>query len=297
MARITHLDRVQYLVGLALQTGGKRITLYRVHWDISGDCSNPYLTEVIGRASRTRTSKMVLVEPLRQNTSQQVDILTRCRRCEKCLRSRARRWYGAAMRETMYSSRTWFGTLTLDPGEQFKALCRARDKLAAQGVDFDTLTPHEQFVARHVAIGPELTRYVKRVRKNSGARLRYLLVAEAHKTGLPHYHMLVHETADGGTVSHRQLSNAWNLGFERWRLSDPLKPKSSAYLCKYLSKSLSARVRASQGYGGASSDMHAYIWQSLQRLRVGSEVERPAGEAEDPSPLPPLDPLFENWYF
>lgn len=296
MPRHIHVDRVHALIAVALQSGGTRLSAYRVRWDISGDCQKPFHTELWGRAQLMPGEREKVVGPKTGNTPQLLEIETRCRKCERCLRARARRWFGAAKAETLYSSRTWFGTLTLEPGEQFRALCLARDKLAAQGVDFDTLSAHEQFVARHRAIGPELTRYIKRLRKNSKARLRYLLVAEAHKSGDPHYHMLVHESPDGGTISHRILSDAWNVGFERWRLSDPLKPHSSAYLCKYLSKSLSARVRASQGYGGASSDQHAYISQSLLRLR---KVWERSDAAQPPVPqgtvLPSqLDPLYES---
>lgn len=296
MPRKLHIDRVLALISVALNSGGRRISAYTVHWDISGDCQNSFHMEYWGRPVLYPGEREKVIRPGFDNTPQVLEVLTRCRKCDRCLRARARRWYGAALRETTYSSRTWFGTLTLDPGEQFRALSAARDKLAKQGVDFDTLNAHEQFVARHVAIGPELTRYIKRVRKNSRARLRYLLVAEKHKSGDPHYHMLVHESADGGTVPHRILSTSWNVGFERWRLSDPTKPHSSAYLCKYLSKSLSARVRASQSYGGASSDVHAYVCQALQRLRKG--VKELEGEPRAPlSSSSPLDPLFESLYF
>lgn len=278
-----HLDRVYALIAQALQLGATRLSAYVVHWDISGDCTDPFHTELWGRPSAPHGQRTLIVRPFVENTPQILEIETRCRKCDRCLRSRQRRWYGAAIREVAWAPRTWFGTLTLSPDSHHVMLERARFKLGVQGVDFERLSAHDQFVARHLAIGKELTKYIKRVRKNSGAALRYLLVAEAHKSGLPHYHMLVHETADSGPVRHRHLSEAWSLGFESWRLSDPPKTGNPAYLCKYLSKSLSARVRASQGYGGAASDTHANVIRTLEVL-VGEPERRARAVPEAPRP-------------
>lgn len=100
---------------------------------------------------------------------------------------------------------------------------------------------------KHVnAIGPEIGKFLKRVRKNTGAKLRYLLVAEPHKSGLPHFHMLIHQCDTHIPVRYDDLKSQWRLGFSAWKLTDY---KSASYVCKYLSKSLRARVRASQAYG------------------------------------------------
>lgn len=290
--RKVHNDQVYALIGYALQLGAKRKSMFRVEWHIAGDCSDPYFTTMWGRPTLYPGQREKLIIPGVQNTPQELEIWTRCRKCIRCLRARSRRWYGAATRESQQATRTWFGTLTLSPHEHFMAFTRAREKLAAQGVDLDKLNAHEQFVARHVAIGHDLTKMIKRIRKNSGARLRYLLVCEAHKSGLPHYHMLIHERPLAGTVPHRILSNAWSLGFERWRLINPHDPKDNpAYLAKYLSKSLSARVRASQGYGGAYSAIHAYVTAELWRLQEQGREKRESRAL--PFLSSPIDPLFE----
>lgn len=266
MPRRLHLDRLEAILHVAYANGARRKSAYVTEWDISGDCYNSYYTEIWGRPQRMHGDPKYAIVGKGRQVPQILELLTRCRRCERCLRARARRWYGGAVRETRASSRTWFGTLTLDPDWHFQTLSIARAKLAKQGVDFDRLDPGEQFLERHKAVSPELTKYIKRVRKDSGAALRYLLVAEKHQSGLPHYHMLVHEAPLGGTVTHRTLSTKWTLGFERWRLSDPQNPRSAAYLCKYLSKSLQARVRASQGYGVATSELHTYVIAQLRKV-------------------------------
>lgn len=93
----------------------------------------------------------------------------------------------------------------------------------------------------------EITKYLKRVRKKSGAPLRYILVAEAHKSGLPHYHMLIHECDPSRQVRHKDLTAAWSWGFTRFKLVET--SNTAWYVCKYLSKAQLARVRASVRYG------------------------------------------------
>lgn len=259
------MDRFNRLLTQALQSGGRRKSLATSEWFIAGDCENPYQTDIHGRPG-PETGKTIIVGPGREKP-QWLELHTRCRRCPRCLKARQRRWAGGVIREVNASQRTWFGTLTLSPDQHFKMQMAATARLANAGVDFDRLNARDQFMERHRQIGPELTKYVKRVRTNSGAALRYLLVSEVHESGLPHYHMLVHEAPLGGTVSHRILSEGWKLGFERWRLSDPQNPRSATYLCKYLSKALEARVRASQGYGVTTSHLHTYVIETLKEFR------------------------------
>lgn len=129
----------------------------------------------------------------------------------------------------------------------------ARARLEALGIVYEMASEMEQFQYRHWAICPELTKYLKRVRKESGVKLRYLLVAEAHKSGAPHYHLLIHE-AGLAPVRHAVLSRQWKLGFSKYNL---VKDNRAAfYVTKYLAKSALARVRASQGYGQAVCDLH-----------------------------------------
>lgn len=132
-----------------------------------------------------------------------------------------------------------------------------------------------EFKARHEEISKEITRYLKRVRKESGS-FRYLIVCEAHKSGMPHYHGLIHE--HGNRVRWDALHDQWTLGISeivlvkdgdlykevywehgkrKWRwTAEPLAAGQIARYCaKYLSKSVLARVRASQAYGDGTEQV------------------------------------------
>lgn len=120
-------------------------------------------------------------------------------------------------------------------------------------------------------------------------QIRYLLVAEMHDSaqtsdemrGRPHFHMLLHEKLAGALVVGKPLTalfagrsqememrkyktrdgwkpgvfaadnsflrRNWTLGHTKFQLAE--SPMSAAYVCKYLTKALAVRVRASQGYG------------------------------------------------
>lgn len=185
-----------------------------------------------------------------------VQMKVRCRQCENCLRKRAAHWRIRAFAEFRASeavgARTWFGTLTLSPEMRMHVLHLARrGKYAVpnweQGIDFDELDAEGQFRTKHAIISDEITRMVKRVRKNSKADLRILCVAEAHKDGEPHYHLLIHETRPELPVRQKVLTNAWRWGFSSWQLCRDRR--AASYVCKYISKSSLARVRASLRYG------------------------------------------------
>ena len=172
---------------------------------------------------------------------------TRCRKCETCMRLRASEWTYRAISEVREAARTWFGTLTLSPESQHLMVSRARQRLWSGGTDFDMLSPNDQFSERMREIGREVTLYLKRVRKESGAALRYIIVAEAHLSGAPHLHILVHEADIEKPVRYATLAKQWKLGFTKFKLARDVK--AAAYVCKYISKALMARVRASQSYG------------------------------------------------
>lgn len=249
-----------------------RHSLSCVEWDISGSCQAPVTREFFARPSVPPTD-LVRWRPVRYNAAGTewraptkraqkrritvdgkgkvpltVILHAKCRKCEDCLRKRAAHWRLRAISETSLSSRTWFGTLTLRPEEQHRMLSLARVIERQRGAtDFDTLPASEQFALVVKRCGIEITKYLKRVREASGARFRYLLVAERHATGLPHFHMLLHEW--GSPVREAVLSRQWQMGFSKWRLAPPDNPRAVVYLCKYLSKSAEARVRASARYG------------------------------------------------
>lgn len=146
--------------------------------------------------------------------------------------------------------RTWFLTLTLSPQAHSTMANRARLRLAGQGIDFDTLPHASAFAERNREVGREITLYLKRIRKESASALRYCLVAEAHKSGLPHYHALVHEVDFDNPVRASTLKGQWKLGFSQCKLvAQGDERRTANYVAKYLSKDAASRVRASAGYG------------------------------------------------
>lgn len=147
------------------------------------------------------------------------------------------------------------------PDEQFLATTRARtqtsgcwDDRKGWGVGrrsplrWDELSETEQFGALVKEHGRELTKFVKRVRSNSGHRgMRILMVAEKHKSGLPHFHVLFHEVDALNPIRKAVLSKAWRMGYSTFTLVKDAR--AATYVCKYLAKDALTRVRASANYG------------------------------------------------
>jgi len=218
-----------------------------LEWDVSGGCEKSVPIELYGRHSVRHGIK---------RPPMTVVLHTRCRCCMWCKNQRRAFWSLRAQNEYNASSRTWFATLTLSPHEQWVAEETAR----RENWNFDGLREEQKFARIVSVIGRELTRFIKRVRKNSKARIRYLLVAEKHKSGLPHFHMLIHEISPEAPVRKAVLKEAWRSGFSKFALCDDAK--GARYLCKYLSKEASTRVRASFRYGisresGATHELHS----------------------------------------
>lgn len=205
--------------------------------DVSQDCSNPRWVEVSytdQHRSKFRT--------WRGN----VEYLVACRRCQNCTRRRRRHWTARIVKELRQADRSWFGTLTVEPEQQYLAALRAERDCLRRGVRWSDMNSKERFNAIVQALAPDLTRWLKRVRKNSGAYVRYCLVAEEHKSGLPHFHVVLHHRAI--PVRHKTLKEAWTLGFSDFKLVEE-KLSVARYVAKYLAKALGARVRASTRYG------------------------------------------------
>jgi len=215
-----------------------RAALGQAEWDISGDCDSPYLQRFHGREerpdSRLYTSSIELL------------LWTRCRRCDKCFAQRQHLWRLRMKAETSASYRTWLATLTLNPDEQFRASAVAAQRAQRRGSILEALPEAERFKMRVAAVSPSLTKFLKRLRKK-GLKFRYCFVSEAHKSGLPHFHGLIHEVRFDAPVRYSMLEHEWPLGFSQYRLVK--SAESTAYLAKYLSKAMLARVRASSRYG------------------------------------------------
>lgn len=256
MGRGAHLDRVHLAAREAIASGATPDSASSITRDVSGRCERPTIRTYEGRPAGNGGNTTIIVGP-GTAAPYWVDFVVRCRRCAACLAQNAREWQVRAVRETLAAPRTWFGTLTLSPENHYLMKARAARHLGSRGWEaFERLSPEQQFKARHDQIYKDLTKYIKRVRKNSGAMLRYILVAEAHtgkrgqgeNYGLPHYHMLVHEYS--GMVSYRDLSDNYSLGFSKWKLVPADDNRKAAwYVCKYLRKDGLARVRASVRYG------------------------------------------------
>lgn len=254
-----HVRDVRRLAAQALGRGGKIVGPGVIRWEIAGNCLSPRYQEIRGRSARATTldgntlQGDLHLNPIArmghvsnwQDPPCTLEIFAKCRRCAPCLKARSLEWTYRAKRELQAASRTWFGTMTLTPQEHFLASCRWQT--GKVGRTWAELSPAEQLKAEHEVIGKEITRWLKRVRKESGARLRYLLVVEAHKSGLPHYHVLVHETSPLEAVGERTLRRQWKLGHSKFKLVEG--PAVAGYVAKYLAKAAEARVRASVRYG------------------------------------------------
>jgi len=259
-----------------------------VHWDVSGRCERPITREMTGRRPSGKSAQWAGGETSHiEGNRMSVELEVACRQCHACLKARARLWRGRAIRETIAAERTWFGTLTVKPEMRFLAISKARSLMGKQGIDFDTLSERERFKEVHGICSAEITRWLKRVRKQSAAKIRILAVAEAHKDGFPHYHVLIHQR--GGTVTHRQLNLTWGWGFSNFKLVQDIR--AAFYVTKYLTKSSLTRVRASLDYGNTSSEIGGTPWERMtpkNDIFIGTEqdgqsisngISEPSGES------------------
>lgn len=255
---VRHRSYVVHLADRALRNGGERVSLGVVHWNIAADCESPVFAEVEGRLDPAKVHKdheaLVYVADrwwfadLAPSTLPLlVTLELRCRKCPPCLRRRGAMWRWRCNAELAAAPRSWFGTLTLDPVYAMRAKFEAQSKAEKAGWRWGELSPEQRFRRIQAACSQELTRWLKRVRKESGAKLRYCLVAEAHKSGDPHWHVLIHETVPDQCVRERTLRKQWIAGFSKFNLVTD--GRVAAYVAKYLTKSSLARVRASIDYG------------------------------------------------
>jgi hypothetical protein len=239
MALIANIERArvqEWLGDLHLQgQAGARMRY-------AGNCTAP-----VDIFCRGLPDKMLVNLGLEKDRASVATIETPCRKCEPCLEARSRLWAARARDELAIAPRTWFGTLTLAPAQALQLKYSAELHLSHRGHQLDQTGSPTIFHAMHSLASPELTKWLKRIRKNSGASLRYILVCEQHKSGIPHWHVLIHEHK--GKVVKAKLEAAWRYGFSHFRLVDREQTRTAWYLCKYLGKSALARVRASQSYG------------------------------------------------
>lgn len=246
MARVHRLEATRQVVAQALLKGAQHSSLTQYAWDIAGACTDPVPVVMEGRADTRKGERGLPLDLVME---------TRCRRCRACLRYRAWLWRERAQTEVAQAARTWFATLTLRPDEHYRVELLAAAHCRRRSVAFEQLSASEQFSERHKVIGRDVTNWLKRVRKVSGAKLRFCLVVEEHKSGLPHYHALIHEVSLAQPVTKRVLQEQWLLGFSTFKLVQD--EKAASYVTKYLHKSAQARVRASLRYGNNALSLDA----------------------------------------
>lgn len=233
------------------------------HADYAGNCQSPVMIPLTGLHD-VRLEKLAFFDRSNQDYAmvsgtvhytgdaspsqkpRHVDVAVRCRKCDNCRKARQFHWRMRAQSEIADARRTWFGTLTLCPEQQFRMLCLAAASLDKRGTKFADLSDEEQFSERCKPLIREVQKYFKRLRKE-GSKFRYLVAIERHKSGAPHLHLLVHETAE--PVRHKRLSAQWSLGFSKFNLvAEGEESQAARYVSKYLTKA-NSRLLSSSGYG------------------------------------------------
>lgn len=275
--RLYQKSQVARVLSAGMGRGLEFKTPITAAWDIAGQCLNPREFRMDAAASRLSGERLVRA-PGRPYS---VVLTVRCRACEWCLRQRAARWAFRAVEEIDAHVRTWFATFTFTPQNHVVMRAMTSRRLARGGTDFALLSATEQHVELSREYGAEITKYFKRIRKNSDAPLRYILVQEPHKSGLPHFHALIHEVDATRPIRHRTLSTGWKLGFSKFKLCEG--SKTAWYVAKYLTKSAWTRVRASKWYG------------NIDALRR-SKLKAPRENLPHQPPLPNETNELKKWY-
>lgn len=242
--RLYRRQEVERLRSLAIDHGAyQRTGLTSGVWDLAPTCERPVAVQFDGAPAKLRGSSYVRAGGVPLG----ITLQTKCRRCADCLRRRRNLWAFRAQEEIKAACRTWFATFTFAPHWHAVMRMRASKRLAERGTDLEVLSGADAGAEVAAEYRRELTLYFKRVRKQSGAQLRYILVQEQHKSGLPHFHALLHEANPDKPVRHATLTAQWKLGYTKFKLCEGLQ--TAWYVAKYLAKAVDNRVRASLRYG------------------------------------------------
>ena len=233
-------------------------------WDVAGQCEKRTHIAVRGRPTRNVEAgrihplgyRLVLTEKEKQSgVPIHGELAVRCRKCAACLRYKRAQWTTRALAELQYcrltGRRVWFGTLTLHPDRHMEFEAQAARRCRQNSDDWYSRPADDRFRRYVREIYPEVQLWLKRVRKQSRAGLRYIIVAEKHSlklAGYAHFHVLLFEHS-GQVRKGRHLEGQWKLGVSHWRLvpDDEEHPerKVAAYVCKYLTKDGASFIRAS----------------------------------------------------
>ena len=225
-------------------------------WNASGRCCDPFTLTSVYRPPEKGDVRRVLgaVDKTYSGGDHPIflDVDLPCRKCVECLKAKAKLWASRAVTEIQAAHRTWFITLTLSSHEHFRVESECRMADDSNGQLFEQRSSADQFAKRCDVVGRDIQKWLKRLRKARPRSLRYLVVAESHKTGLPHWHMLLHETDPAQPVTKREIQSQWTLGFSQAKLVETTG--TAWYVCKYLTKHGATRVRSSQHYGSSNLD-------------------------------------------
>lgn len=266
------------------------------YWDIAGNCEKPRGTTIVARPWRSFRHywrsplwrSPIPIGPIRTADWQhscEVVMQVRCRRCTKCMRHRRWIWRDRAVNEARASTRMWAGTLTFSAQEVFLMNARIDARMSKRGWNVAEIGNTERFRLIQNEAGRLATKWLKRLRK-AGQVFRYMLVAERHASGLPHFHVITHELATplrkcckdcrlkkaafaaGRGAEWRTgqgccLEASWPHGFTKFKLiPSGDENRAVGYFTKYIAKDYAARIRASIRYG---------VGDGLDRNQVASE--------------------------
>lgn len=182
-----------------------------------------------------------------------------CRKCAKCLLFRRMRWRQRIINELIQNDdagrRSWLLSLTFSPPHL--AIVLAEAKALVRGGK-----PHTEAVEQ-AAYG-HVQRFLKRLRKLTGSRLRYIAVPEyGEANGRLHFHLVVHELDK--PLLKRAIQSCWH-SFSGAKLVDCSGNRgiagAASYVSKYVSKQ-GGKVRASTRYGHPPENMPALRQRSL----------------------------------
>lgn len=249
-------DLLAGIIGRGLATGAihkttekhgrEQASFTTFQWDMGGTCRVPVERTLAARPDLTAQGD----KRFPKHQTLYLQMLVRCRKCDPCRKWKADDWRSRARNEYLYSHRTWFGTLTVSPENHQRAYMEACLRAYQSGIDPGEWSFKEEALERDSALYPEVQLWWKRIRKESRVKMKYICVTEFssdHQNGHPHFHLLIHEQYLNQCVRHKCLNDQWKLGHANFKLVDSVR--AANYVCKYLTKDATARVRASGGYG------------------------------------------------
>jgi hypothetical protein len=271
VAQLVHVGQWAEAARRAVEQGATKVSAATLVHNLARACEAPVYREYVGAVPLD--GRITDQKRRGRKGRYNIEYWVRCRKCAPCRRARARYWAALMQTELAAAVRSWMWTLTLHPDYRHLLVSRSMLRLEHGGTVWEHLSEDQQFAELVADLYREVQRAFKRLRK-AGHLVRYVAIAEPHKDGFPHLHVLVHEHgkpfAEDEKGHATALEREWKCGFSYTKLiceRDPgtRRPKGppvgrnhpcsdtlgkvSRYVAKYLAKTLGCRIRASQGYG------------------------------------------------